>query len=271
MRTWILIVVVTVAVAAGTLTARESDSKELAKKGYSAFREVLAGDEAKLPEAIRYLEEARKADETYVPNLFNLARAYFFEGITFNKDESISKAEKTFARVVELDPSRMDALSFHGAILAQMSGGRDMAMFMHGAQELKGAGERAPNDLTVRIVRSFTAFNLPPEALPFIGNADTLGDLQFIGRAFDSFSSDFAPHASVVMNAFIGEAYLTKGDKEKARASFESALKVESRRFRAACRRQLGQSDCARMKGGGKPYLCRTNIFRCAIRHLRRS
>jgi LytTr DNA-binding domain-containing protein len=66
------------------------DSKELAKQGYNLFKDVLAGDEAKLPEAIRQMEEARKADETYVPNLYNLARAYFFDGITFNKEESIA-------------------------------------------------------------------------------------------------------------------------------------------------------------------------------------
>jgi len=90
MRTWLLIAMLTLATG--------PDSKELAKQGYSLFKDVLAGDEAKLPEAIRQMEEARKADETYVPNLYNLARA----------------------------------MAFHGAILAQMSGGKDMAMFMRG-------------------------------------------------------------------------------------------------------------------------------------------
>ena len=125
MGKWISISMLSIVIAAGTLVATEPDAKELAQKGYNLFKDVLAGDEAKLPEAIRYMEEARAADETYVPNLFNLARAYFFDGITFDNEQAIGKAEKTFARVVELDPNRTDALAFHGAILAQMSRGQE--------------------------------------------------------------------------------------------------------------------------------------------------
>jgi hypothetical protein len=33
------------------LTASAPDAKELAQKGYTTFREVIAGDEAKLPDA----------------------------------------------------------------------------------------------------------------------------------------------------------------------------------------------------------------------------
>jgi hypothetical protein len=72
------------------MTATEGDSKQLAQKGYTAFREVLSGDEAKLPDAIRYMEQAKASDENNVPNLYNLGRAYFFDGITF-KEESIQQ------------------------------------------------------------------------------------------------------------------------------------------------------------------------------------
>src|SRR5262245_4404320 len=87
------------------LTTAAPDAKELAQKGYNTFKQVLAGDEAKLPDAIRYMEEARGLDEKYVPNLYNLARAYFFDAATFNKAESIVKAEKVFARMLELIPA----------------------------------------------------------------------------------------------------------------------------------------------------------------------
>src|SRR5437773_7720540 len=116
------------------LTAAAPDAKELAQKGYTTFKQVLAGDEARLPDAISYMEQARSLDEKNVPNLYNLARAYFFEGATFNKLESIMKAEKVFARMLELDPSRTDALAFHGSLLTIVSGGKDMAMFMRGAE-----------------------------------------------------------------------------------------------------------------------------------------
>ena len=142
MRTWILISLVAITLVATTLTAltaTEPDARQLAQQGYSAFKQVLAGDEGKLPEAIRLMEQAQAADGTYVPNLYNLARVYFFDAITFNKDESGEKAEKTFARMLELAPGRPDAMAFHAAILIQQSNGRDMAKFMHGAQELQAA------------------------------------------------------------------------------------------------------------------------------------
>ena len=69
MRNWILISTIVVGLA-GTVRATEPDPKELAAKGYATFKTVLAGDEAKLPEAIRYMEESRRADDTNVGNLY---------------------------------------------------------------------------------------------------------------------------------------------------------------------------------------------------------
>jgi tetratricopeptide (TPR) repeat protein len=250
MFTWFLI-------SLTLLMAPEGDSKQLAQKGYTAFREVLSGDEAKLPEAIRYLEQAKTADETYVPNLYNLARAYFFEGITFDKEESIRKAEKTFARLLELDPNRTDALAFHGAILALSSRGQDLQLFMRGAEELKMASEKTPDDITVRIVQAVVSQQVPPQALPMIGLKNPVKNVEFVAGVFDTFSSDFAPHASVVMNAFIGETLMQQGEKDKARASFETALKVPQPVDAGAIagRKILDDAIRARMSGNGR------NIF----------
>ena len=268
MRIWILIGAIVVTV--GTLSAAGTDSKELAQKGYSTFKEVIAGDEAKLPDAIRYMEDARNADDTYVANLFNLARAYLVDGISFNREQSFVKAEKTFARVVELDPNRTDAMAFHGSILAQMSGGRDMAMFMRGAQEMKTAFEKTPNDLTVRIVLAFTSQNLPPQGRAGIGVNDPVGALRYIGNVLDNFSSDFAPHASVVINAFIGEAQMMAGDKEKAHASFERALKVPQPydEGQLAGRKRLERTIQARLSGGEKPVFADPLFGGCHSCHL---
>jgi tetratricopeptide (TPR) repeat protein len=270
MRTLILISLTTIVLAVGTLTATAPDAKELAQKGYTTFKQVLAGDEAKLPEAIRYMEEARNADDTYVPNLYNLARAYLFETITFNLEESAAKAEKTFARMIELDPKRTDAMAFHGSILVQQSGGRDMALFMRGAEELKTAFERTPNDLTVRIVQAFVAPNLPPQARPMIGVGDSVENVKFIGNALDNFSSDFAPHAGVVMHAFVGENLLQQGEREKARASFERALKVPQPEDpgQIAGRNMLDEIIRSRMTGGEKPIFAEPIFSGCHSCHL---
>jgi tetratricopeptide (TPR) repeat protein len=252
------------------LSATAPDSKELAQKGYTTFKAVLAGDEAKLPDAIRYMEEARTLDEKYVPNLYNLARAYFFDAATFNKGESLAKSEKIFARMLELEPGRTDALAFHAAVLTFMSGGRDMAMFMRGAEEIKTAIQRTPDDLTVRIVLGFTMFNLPPQARAMISTNDSVGNLKFIGNKLDKFESDFAPHASVVMNAIIGEGLMAAGDKEKARASFEKALQVPQPYDEGQIkgRKLLDDVIKARMDGGSKPIFAEPIFSGCHSCHL---
>ena len=262
MFTWILISVT-------LLMSPEGDVKQLAQKGYNAFRDVLSGDEAKLPEAIRYLEQAKAADETNVPNLYNLARAYFFEGITF-KDESIRKAEKTFARLLELDPKRTDALAFHGTILALSSRGEDLQLFMKGAQELKTASQNTPDDITVRILQAVVSQQVPRQALPLIGLDDPVKNVQVVGAAFDSFSSEFAPHASVVMNAFIGEALLQQGEKDKARASFETALKAPQpvEEGAIAARKVLDDAIRSRMGGDGKTIFEHPAFSGCHSCHL---
>jgi tetratricopeptide (TPR) repeat protein len=263
MLTWILI-------SLTLLMAPEGDSKQLAQKGYTAFREVLTGDEAKLPDAIRYLEQAKAADETNGPNLYNLARAYFFESITFNKEESIRKAEKTFARLLELDPKRTDALAFHGAILALSSRGEDMQLFMKGAQELKTASQKTPDDITVRILQAVVSQQVPPQALPMIGLSDPVKNVQVVGGVFNTFSSEFAPHASVIMNVFIAEAFAQHGDKEKARASFEAALKtpqpVEDGAI--AARKVLDDAIRSRISGNGKSLFENPAFSGCHSCHL---
>jgi tetratricopeptide (TPR) repeat protein len=271
MHRWILISTATIALAAATVLGTTGpDGKELAQKGYSAFKDVLSGDEAKLPEAIRLLEAAREADETYVPNLYNLARAYFFDAITFNKGESLEKAEKAFGRMIELDPTRTDAMAFHGAILAQKSNGQDIPMFMRGAQELKTAFQKAPEDITVRIVMAFVKGSVPPEAQQFLGGDEPVSNARFVGKVFESFSSDFAPHANVVMNAFIGEALLTSGDKANARATFENALKVPQPldAGQIAGRKLLDDVIRTRMNGGEQPIFANPVFSGCHSCHL---
>ena len=66
---WIVVAIVLIVFAVGALRAAEPEAKALAQKGYSTFREVLSGDEAKLPSAILDMEAARKADETDVPDI----------------------------------------------------------------------------------------------------------------------------------------------------------------------------------------------------------
>jgi hypothetical protein len=130
--------------------------------------------------------------------------------------------------------------------------------------------ERSPDDLTIRIVAAFVSQSVPPQALAMIGVKDPVADLQFIGGAFDKFSSEFAPHASVVMYAFIGEGLMQRGDKDNARASFERALKVPQPfdEGEIAGRKLLDDTIKARMRGGETPIFAEPAFSGCHSCHL---
>jgi tetratricopeptide (TPR) repeat protein len=217
--------------------------------------EVLAGDQALLPEVIRLLEASRNADGKNVDSLYNLGRVYFYEGLTFNKWESLDRAEQIFSTILQLDPGHTRALSFHGSILTAQAQGNDIPKFMQGAQEMKAAIAKDPDNINNRIVLPFTARNFPPQALQAMGNYNPLTDLEFVSQAFDGNAPYYAPHADVVMKAFVGEAYLQEGRKDKARAKFEAALAVPKPDDPGAARGRelLNAAITARMKGGSTP------------------
>ena len=92
MRTWFVLSILMVIVAIGTLGATGQDAKQLAAKGHEVFVEVLGGHEAKYAEAVKYMEDARQLDPANTNNLYNLARAYFYDALTTNNAESAKKA-----------------------------------------------------------------------------------------------------------------------------------------------------------------------------------
>ena len=244
-----------VVLAVGSVGFAGQSARELANKGHATFLQVLGGDESKYSEAIRYMEQARETDPTDTVNLYNLARAYFFQAATNGSNEYAVKAEQVLAKLLELKPNDTRALSFHGSVLTSISQGRDIAKFMQGAQEMKGALAKDPNDINNRIVIAFTARNFPPQALAAMGNYDSLKDLEFVRDAFNGQWFDYAPHADVVMHAFVGEAYKARGDEANARKNYQAALDAQQptdggeKKGRAV----LDQMIRTRLNGGDKP------------------
>ena len=255
MRTWFVLSILMVIVAIGALGATGQDAKQLAAKGHEVFVEVLGGNEAKYDEAVKYMEDSRQLDPANTNNLYNLARAYFYHALTTNNAESARKSEETLAKLIELKPSDTRALAFHGSILTFISGGKDIPKFMQGASEMKTAIDKDPQNINNRIVMPFTARNFPPQALAAMGNYDGLKDLEFVRDAFNGQTYYYAPHADVVMKAFVGEAYKARGDEAKAKANFEAALSVPkpAKPGELAGRAVLDTAIRARMNGGDKP------------------
>jgi tetratricopeptide (TPR) repeat protein len=255
MRTWFVLSILIVSIAIGTLGATGQDAKQLAAKGHEVFVEVLGGDQAKYAEAVKYMEQSRQLDPANTNNLYNLARAYFYDALTTNNSDSATKAEQTLAKLIELKPTDTRALAFHGSILTSISGGKDIPKFMQGASEMKAAIEKDPQNINNRIVLPFTARNFPPQALAAMGNYDALKDLEFVRDAFNGQTFYYAPHADVVMKALVGEAYKARGDAAKAKANFEAALAVPkpAKAGERAGRDVLDNVIRARMNGGDKP------------------
>jgi len=263
MTQWISRFVLAVTLAVGTLSASSvggptlsgPDAKQLAQKGHSTFVEVLGGDEAKYPEAVKYMEQSRDLEPNDPSNLYNLARAYFYDAVSHNNPDAAAKAEQTLAKLLEVKPTDTRALSFHGSVLTLISRGQDIGNFMMGAHEMMTAVEKDPANINNRIVIAFTSQNFPPQALAAMGNYDSLKDLEFVRDAFDGKKFYYAPHADVVMKAIVGEAYKKRGDEAKARANFEAALAVpkpEKENERAG-RDVLDKAIRSRMSGGTEP------------------
>lgn len=251
MRYWILISTLTIGLLGGSLGATQKTSKQLGAEGHELFMEVLAGDQSRLPEVIRLMEEARKSDAANIDNLYNLGRVHFYEVLTFNKQESLVKAEEVFATILKLDPKNSEALSFHGAVLTALAQGRDIPKFMQGVQEMKAAIAMDPRNINNRIVLPLTALNFPPQALAAMGNYDPATDLEIVSNAFNGGSFHYAPHADAVMKAFVADAYMRKGDKERAKKQFEAALAVAKPEDAGAAkgREVLDRAITARMNG----------------------
>jgi tetratricopeptide (TPR) repeat protein len=258
MRQWFRNSIFTVLLVAGTLSAGMQagpDAKQLAAQGHTTFVKVLGGDEAKLAEALRDMEQSRELDPSNSSNLYNLARAYLYDGLMNANEASLAKAESTLARALELNPKDTRALSFHGAVLTALSRGKDVAKFMQGAQEMKAAIEKDPENINNRIVIALTSMNFPPQALAAMGNYDNLHDLELVRDSFNGRKFFYAPHADVMMKAFVGEAYLKKGEAAKAKSNFEAALAVPkpANAGELAGRKVIDDAIRGRMAGGEKP------------------
>jgi uncharacterized protein (DUF2141 family) len=198
---------------------------DAARQGRLTFLEVLAGDQSKFQLAVRQLEQAAATVPTDVHNLFTLGRAYFYDAITHNNLSSADKAERTFARILELNPKH-DALAFHGSVLTILSQGKDLEKFRKGVEEMNRMVQQDPNSLNGRFSRSLTALGLPSQARSGMGNYDPVEDLEFASHVFEGIESHYAPHAEVGSKAFVGEAYLLRRDVAKAQSAFKAALAV---------------------------------------------
>jgi uncharacterized protein (DUF2141 family)/cytochrome c-type biogenesis protein CcmH/NrfG len=200
-------------------------SRNLAKQGWLTFQEVLAGDQGKLELALKQLEQAAAVAPADVHNLFTLGRAYFYDAITLHHLTSAVKAERAFARVLEIDPKH-NALAFHGSVLAILAQGKDPERFRKGIREMNQNVQQNPDSLNGRFSRALTALALPPKARAEMRNYDPAEDLEIASLALAGIEFHYAPHAEVGSKAFVGEAYLLRGDVAKAQAAFKAALAV---------------------------------------------
>jgi uncharacterized protein (DUF2141 family) len=246
---------------------------DVARQGWLNFLEVLAGDQSKFPEAVSQLERAAAAVPTDVNNLFTLGRAYFYDAITHNNLASAEKAERTFARILELNPKH-DALAFHGSVLTILSQGEDSEKFRKGMQEMNRIVQQNPNSLNGRFSRGLTALALVSQERSGMGNYDPVEDLEFASHTLTGIESHFAPHADVGSKTFVGEAYLLRGDVAKAQATFREALAVPlPSEARAKAGRVLLQ-DIIRQRLNGSEQslnelLGQAGLGTCNICHLR--
>jgi tetratricopeptide (TPR) repeat protein len=249
-------------------------SADPAKDGWRNFLEVLGGNQSKFELALRQLEEAAATAPKDIHNLYTLGRAYFYDAITHNHLDSAEKAERTFARVLELDPKH-EALAFHGSVLTILSQGKDLQQFQQGVREMDRLVRRDPVSLTGRLSRGFTALAIPTELRPKLGNYDPAQDFEITGQAFEGIVFHDAPHAEFSSKAFLGESYLFRGDIANAQAAFKAALAVPLPAEPGAKAGRVVLQDLVRRRLNGSEQslsdlLRQAGLGSCNACHLRR-
>jgi len=249
-------------------------SADPAREGWRNFLEVLSGNQSKFELALRQLEEAAATAPKDIHNLYTLGRAYFYDAISHNHLDSAEKAERTFARVLELDPKH-EALAFHGSVLTILSQGKDPEKFRQGIREMDLLVQRNPDSLTGRLSRGFTALAIPTELRPKLGNYDPVRDFELTGQAFEGILFHDAPHAEFSSKAFLGESYLFRGDIANAQAAFKAALAVPLPAEPGAKAGRVVLQDLVRRRLNGSEQslsdlLRQAGLGSCNACHLRR-
>ena len=171
-----------------------------------------------IEEKINVLETELAGEPKNVSILLELGKLYHSLAVNGHRD-AVSKAEKMFEKVLEVEPNNTEALVWHGSVLT-LKGYYEWFPIMklvyvwEGIREMRRAVELDPDNPIVRLVRANTSLALPGF---FKQLKVAIQDFEYLlilyEKVPDKFSKDML--ASVYLG--LGKAYKKAGNEKKAK------------------------------------------------------
>lgn len=191
-------------------------------------------------------EVAAKPDDFRLTR--KLAKGYFFQFFGEGRAGSMPKAEKLLEQALTLRKDDPETLAYLGTLYAlsaqrldKQDPAKQKASFERGFELLKRAEQLAPADGAVVSVVS-ASYLLLPDSYGMAPHVIEM--LEGMRRAMGPMFTRFSHHGQQRLLLTLGEAYAKTGQTEKARASFDEALKIN----RASVEAELIKAELAKLK-----------------------
>ncbi|HEY7547819.1 MAG TPA: hypothetical protein VID27_23170, partial [Blastocatellia bacterium] len=156
----------------------------------------------------------------------NLGRIYYW--LALDRDyEALVEAEKTFRRVLDRDSNNAEALAYYGAVLGLKIGYSlvPQDQIIRVAQEASASLDRAvllaPDSIEVREIRGYTSLHTPSYA-----GRDHLA-IEDFSHVLPLLESEKASPEDIAEACLaLGDAYNKTGERQKARDSWQRAIRL---------------------------------------------
>lgn len=219
-----------------TVFAQESGAPKKRISGQFA-QDFVAGNVPSLEE-IAVVEKEVAADPNNFENVRRLGKGYFFQFFGEGNNSYVSKSQKTLERALELKKDDPESLAYLGSVYALVAmrldkkdPAKQKADFDKAFELLQKAEQLAPRNGAVISVTCASYLFLPDSygMAPHVVQ-QIEGMRKAMGPIFDRFSH----HGRQRLLLTLGQAYARTGQIEKARGSFEDALKINQESVEAS-------------------------------------
>lgn len=208
-----------------------SEGKQLIEKGYSQFDESIMLKARSIFERIRIADNSNETAAYFLAYCDYRLSVFYMQNKNDDKFDAVSEeSDKICDELLEKNPENAEVLALQGALYGIMISNNWTNAVTLGPKSsgiLSKALEIAPENPRVLLQNGISKFNTPGF---FGGDKDKA--IQFFEKAIEIYKTvsevdSLLPGWGFEESfAWLGIAYLNKGDKEKARESYSQALKI---------------------------------------------
>lgn len=205
-----------------------------AQNGFGQIPNQLAADfvagTVPAPEEVAKFEKDVAANPDDLRLTRKLGKAYFFQFFGEGDADAAPKAQKTLERALVLQKDDAETLAYLGALhvfsarrLRKQDAVRQKTGFDRGLELLKQAEKVGPRNGAVISIAS-ASYMILPDSYSMAPHVVEM--LEGLRKGMGPMFGRFAHHGQQRLLLTLGQAYAKTGQNEKARATFDEALKV---------------------------------------------